>query len=261
MLGKDLLIYLAIKYKGDFKSIVKAIENKEPVDECVAEKAISKLNCKVVTVLDDDYPEELRRVYMPPLVLFYKGGIQLLKTSSVKLFIDGGSKMSEYGKNMAKTLTTGIAKKGRVVVTGSSAAINKVILKSCIEAGSNPICVLNTNLDQAEKTLGVALAKKIAKSGLLITEYPVAPPAKLAAETVPASKRVLAGLGDKQLVIESHIDDASNIGVLYALRQGKDVMAVPDRADAQSSCNRLIQDGAFLVETVEDVEYLTEKKN
>lgn len=257
MLGKDLLVYLSIKYKGDFKRIVQAIHEKEKVDEEVALGELKKIKSKYITVLDDAYPDELRHIYMPPLVLFYKGDISLLKSAAPRLGVIGSRECTEYGSKMTKELVSGVIdgkKDNPVIVSGGARGIDTIALDTCLNNKGKTIAVLGSGLERLYPSVNKEMFEKIAKTGLLITEYPDM--VEAAPDNFPARNRLVAGISNKILVTEAYKNSGTNITVLYALRQGKDVMAVPSEAGKNSACNRLIQDGAFLVENVDDLKYL-----
>ena len=99
---RNILIYFATKYHGDYRLIMNAIKEKEKVDEEELKK-IKNRNYKAITILDDDYPFELKSIYMPPFVLFYKGDISLINGKN-KLAVIGSRKPSEYGINATKKI-------------------------------------------------------------------------------------------------------------------------------------------------------------
>jgi DNA processing protein len=85
--GRDIIIFLAVKYKGDWNAIYQAIKQKELVDEPDVQQALQSIKCHVVTIIDDDYPEALKKIYKPPFVLFYYGdlGLAHLMEKSIQL--------------------------------------------------------------------------------------------------------------------------------------------------------------------------------
>ncbi|MCQ2792141.1 MAG: DNA-processing protein DprA [Bacilli bacterium] len=258
MLGKDLLVYLSLKYKGDFKKMIDAIHKKEEVNDEVAMKALKTIKSKYITILDQAYPEELRHVYMPPLVLYYYGDISLLKSEEVKVAVIGSRESTSYGEKMTRDLVEPLAKKRRIIVSGLARGIDAIAHDTCIKSKGKTIAVLGSGIDYCYPTSNRKLYDEIKMNHLLISEYPNA--LSPTPDNFPSRNRIVAGIANKVLVTEAYINSGTNITVLYALRQGKDVMAVPHEANHQSACNRLIQDGAFLVENAEDVLYLTEKK-
>jgi DNA processing protein len=80
--GRDILIYLAIKYQGDWNRMYEAIKNKELVDATNVEETVKSVGSQVCTIIDDAYPTSLKSVYKPPFVLFYHGNLQKLTEKS-----------------------------------------------------------------------------------------------------------------------------------------------------------------------------------
>ena len=119
---EKILVYLAIKYKGDWKKIIEAIESKEKVDAAEVEKVVSKLDSKWITLLSNEYPDYLKRIYAPPIVLFYKGDISLLKNDNVAII--GSREASEYGLDMCKKIATEVTKGGYQIISGLAVGID-----------------------------------------------------------------------------------------------------------------------------------------
>ena len=80
---KDVLVYLACKYEGDWAKIYHAISHKEQVNEEDVKETLGRLECNTLVLLEEEYPEKLKQCYNPPFVLFYKGDISLLNEEIV----------------------------------------------------------------------------------------------------------------------------------------------------------------------------------
>ena len=101
--GRTLLIYLAIRFQGDYDKIFLAIQNHDyPFSYDEALKAVEALPCKVLTILDYEYPERLKNIWHPPLVLFYYGDISLLNKRCIATV--GSRKCNEYGQRCTKKI-------------------------------------------------------------------------------------------------------------------------------------------------------------
>lgn len=258
MLGKDLLVYLSIKYRGDFNKMIKAVREKEDVNEEEAIKAVKSIKANYLTILDKDYPDELRHICMPPLVLYYYGDLSLLKGEEVRVAVIGSRESTPYGEKMTRELVSTLASKKRIIVSGLARGIDGVAHDSCIRNNGKTIAVLGSGIDYPYPASNKQLYEMIKLNHLLISEYPNK--TEPTPDNFPMRNRIVAGLSHKVLVTEAYTNSGTNITVLFALKQGKDIMAVPHEAKKNSACNRLIQDGAYLVESGEDVLYLTEKK-
>lgn len=252
MSGRELLIYLSIKYEGDFERILKAIKAKEDATEEMVKKEVATIKSNVITIIDKEYPEELKHINMPPLVLYYYGDISLLN-SKMRLAVVGSREASEYGIKMTKSIVQDIANKV-TVVSGLARGIDAIAHKTVIDNHGRTIGILGCGIDYVYPKENDGLYTTIKKNHLLLSEYPNLTKPK--PDYFPMRNRIIAGVAQKVLVTEAYKNSGTNITVLFALKQGKDVLAVPYPADANSSANKLIQDGAFLVETGEEVLYL-----
>lgn len=259
MLGKDLLVYLSHKYNGDFVKVINAIRKKESVSEQQAMEVVNSIKSKYITILDKEYPQELRNGFQPPIVLYYHGDISLLNSNAVKVAVIGSRENTEYGAKITKDLVKELTNGNRIIVNGLARGIDAIAQKTCLENNGKTIAVLGCGINYVYPKENEKIFDKIKENGLIISEYPDMTPPK--PDTFAARNRIIAGLSHKVLVTEAYTNSGTNITVLYALRQGKDVMAVPHEAQKNSACNRLIQDGAFLVENAEDVLFLTRSKN
>ena len=131
--GRILLIYLAVKYKGDFEKVLSALIMKDidvPYEEAM--KVFKSLPCQVITYLDYDYPKKLKQVYRPPLVLFYYGDISLLEKQNIAVV--GSRKYSDYGKECTEKVVSSIIK-GRVLVSGLAKGIDSIAHQCAIDSG------------------------------------------------------------------------------------------------------------------------------
>lgn len=257
MNGRELLIYLSIKYKGNFEKIYKAIKEKEPLDDNMIKQELSKINLKqVITILDKEYPNHFKTITSPPLVLYYKGDISLLNTIEPRLAVVGSRENSEYGEKITRQIVKGLITEGAnpVIVSGLSRGIDAIAHDECLKNNGKTIGVLGCGIDYIYPKANESLYKEIENNGLLISEYPgtTAPEP----DNFPMRNRLIAGASDKVLVTEAYKNSGTNLTVLFALKQGKDVMSVPHEVGKESSCNKLIQDGAYLVENADDVDYL-----
>jgi len=253
---RDLLIYLSVKYKGQFEKMFSAIKVKEKVEEEDVKKALKDLGSKAITILDKEYPESFKRIHTPPLVLFYKGDLSLLNDDKQHLGVVGSRDISKYGENITKEIVSELVKdeNSPVIISGLSRGIDTIAHEECLKNHGKTVAILGCGINYVYPKQNADLYNKIAKDGLLLSEYPD--------ETEPEKNnfnmrnRIVAGLSDKLLVPEAYKNSGTNLTVMFALQQGKDVMAIPHNVGKECSCNKLIQDGAFLVENAEDVKYI-----
>ena len=117
MQPRDIIAYLSDHYRGNWRKIYDHIVEQRPVPN-EADHFADHYPCKIVTIMDDDYPKILQHCPKPPLALYYKGNLSLLDDESRCVAIIGSRAASDYGKKMAKSLGEGLAKSGAVVVSG-----------------------------------------------------------------------------------------------------------------------------------------------
>lgn len=258
MNGRELLIYFSLKYEGDFSKMLDAIKRKEQVNEKDIKASQDKVKSKVITILDKEYPKELTHICMPPLVLYYYGDISLLKGNDTRIAVIGSRESSKYGEEVTTSLTKTLVKGKRVIVSGMARGIDRIAHETAINNNGKTIAVLGSGIDYIYPKTNADIYEKMKKDHLIISEYPndLAPKP----ENFPQRNRIVAGLSDKVLVTEAYVNSGTSITVLHALKQGKDVLAVPYPINSNSACNKLIQDGAYLIDSSDDVIYYTEEK-
>lgn len=250
---RDILAYMSIKKEGDWDAIMEWICSKEvAVDEELAAKTLSELKCKYITLADDDYPVCLKNIYHPPFVLFYYGDDELLKHLQAydQVAVIGSRENSEYGASMTRKIVSGVAKR-YPIVSGLAKGIDAIASETAIAVGGKTIAILGSGIDYCYPSENYALYQKIKKDHLLMSEYPgkvVPDPSKF-----PMRNRIIAGLAHTIVVTEAGNISGTSITVTFGVQYGRTIMCVPYPADKNSACNRLIKEGAYLVETAEDV--------
>ena len=237
-----VLIYLAIKYDGDYDKIALAIQLKEdpPAEEVV--KVCESLKCHAVTLLDYDYPLVLKEIYRPPFVLFYYGDISLLKRHDI-LAVVGARENNEYGKYCTEKIVSKVAP-GRVIVSGLARGIDAIAHQCAIDNGGRTIAVLGSGIDYCYPPENQALYEEIKKNHLVISEYPgVSSPSK---NHFPMRNRIVTGLAEGIYIPQ--INDymsGTMISVSQSLNLGKMVFVSPDQIDKPTINNQLIDEGAI----------------
>ena len=202
---------------------------------------------KALTYFDEDYPEPLREISHPPLVLFVKG-----KISCPCFSIVGTRGATEYGRNIASDFSRKIASSGMTIVSGLAYGIDTYSHRGALQSGKT-IAVLGSGSKHIYPSSNRTLAEKIAENGALVTEFfPDDPPAKF---RFPMRNRIIAGLSFGVLVVEAGERSGAAITAKLALEYGRDVFAVPGNIGREKSIgtNRLIQAGAKLVMGIEDI--------
>ena len=216
------------------------------------EKLAEECNQKHIMVCsqqDEVYPEILKEIHRPPLVLFYRGE---LRSDGLHIAMVGSRKATPYGKNIAESLAGELAGAGATVVSGAAYGIDTASHKGAISKGRT-IAVLGCGADIAYPASNRRLLEEIAESGAVISEYP--PGTRPIAAFFPARNRIISGLSRGTVVVEAAERSGSLITAEMALSEGRDVFAVPGSifSDQSRGTNRLIQQGAKLVQSAWDI--------
>jgi DNA processing protein len=211
---------------------------------------IKKYEINIITIFDKNYPENLKNIYDPPVVLYVKGKIN--KQDELSVSIVGSRKCTYYGMNMADKIAERLAYCGVTIVSGLARGIDTSAHKGALKSGRT-IAVLGSGLGNIYPAENRLLAEKIAQNGAVVSEFPMRmPPNK---QNFPRRNRLISGLAKAVLVVEAANKSGALITADFALEQGRDVFAVPGMADRLSSLgtNALIKQGAKLVENAKDI--------
>ncbi len=243
--AKMLLTYLAIMYEGDWDKILEVVDRKETFPESELEKEVSKLKCKVLTILDDEYPECLKHSIKPPFVLFYYGDISLLKDYRKNLSVVGSRDYSNYAKENVERIISEL--KGEYnIVSGLAYGIDTIAHTAAINSGAKTIAILGCGIDTCYPMENYKLYKEIKKNHLVISEYPgTSTPDK---QHFPLRNRIIAALSYGLLVGQASKRSGTLITVMHALENDREVMCIPYPANVESECNNIIRAGGTLVE-------------
>jgi DNA processing protein len=209
----------------------------------------------VLCLGDAAYPTALWNIEDPPLMLYVLGRAPADWPSA--LAVVGSRNPTPQGRVNARHFAHSLAQAGLTVVSGLALGIDGAAHEGALEGAAShrlaTIAVVGTGLDRVYPRQHEALAGRIARHGLLVSEYPLGTP-PLAAN-FPRRNRLIAGLSEGTLVVEAAVQSGSLITARLAAEQGKEVFAVPGSIHSPQSrgCHRLIRQGAKLVESVQDV--------
>jgi DNA processing protein len=241
-----------------------AISNWEKTVDLSAElKRIADFGCRIVIQADPEYPELLRQIYDPPIVLYVKGDLLTKDKNAVAMV---GSRMTtHYGTEVARKLAYQMAYVGVTVVSGGARGIDSAAHQGALTAKGRTIAVLGTGINLVTPPENAELFERIAASGAVITQFPFnRPPDK---QSFPIRNRIVAGMTLGTIVVEANMTSGALITANFAVEYGRQVFAVPGRIDSPRSkgCHELIKKGAKLCESAEDVlsefEYLFPASN
>lgn len=198
-----------------------------------------------------EYPQRLAEIYSPPPLLFVHG--ELARDDPPSIAVVGTRTASAYGREVAHRLVGDLAASGVTIVSGLARGVDSIAHRAALQAGGKTIAVLGSGLDTIYPSENKGLAESIARSGAVVTEYPLG--AKPDAPNFPQRNRIISGLSYGVLVIEAGETSGALITVRYAIDQNRDVYAVPGGIYSEQSrgTNRLIQQGAKLVTQASDI--------
>lgn len=209
------------------------------------------LGIRLVAQIDPEYPEQLLAIHDPPLALYVKGEFKSRDKRAIGVV--GSRRPTYYGKECAERMGSGLARAGYTVVSGLATGIDTAAHEGALKANGRTIAVIGSGLDKVYPPANRELAEEVAKSGALVSEFPLGRnPDKT---TFPMRNRVVSGLSMGVVVVEAGPRSGALITADQALDQGRTVFAMPGRVDSRLSqgAHRLIKEGARLVEHAEDV--------
>jgi DNA processing protein len=255
----DVQAKILINHFGDASSIFKAkksfLEKIEGIGEVRAKsirefndfhlaeqelKFIEKFSIKTLFLADADYPRRLLNCYDSPTLLFYKGNADL--NASKVLSIVGTRSHTDYGKQFTEKLVKDLSEQNILVVSGLAFGIDAIAHKAAVKYNLPTVGVVGHGLDKVYPYENTGLAKEMVKEGggILSEFFSGTKPDK---HNFPLRNRIVAGLSDATIVVETNIKGGSMITAKLADAYNRDVFAVPGRTNdkASSGCNHLIK--------------------
>ena len=212
--------------------------------------AVKNAGVEVIDIYDDSYPELLKEISHPPLVLYVKGNVDVL---SKRCFaIVGSRNATDYGISMAQRFGAELANLGIVVVSGLARGIDSAAHRAALKSGIT-VAVTGSGLNRVYPRENTELASAISKQGAVISEYPMSePPLR---ENFPRRNRIISGLSKGILVVEAALRSGALITARHGCEQNRDIFAIPGNVDSEGSkgTHALIKEGAKLVESIEDI--------
>src|SRR3989344_6185816 len=202
----------------------KLSEKRRTLDPNTNLENIQKMGIKWVSVFDETYPEALKQIYDPPIILYYKGDI--LPQDSFSIAIVGTRKMTGYGKLVTEKFTSHLVKSGFTVVSGLDRGVDSTAHLTAMEVDGRTLAVLGGGLNHIYPPENIGLVTKIiGGKGAVMSEYP--PDVPSLPGNFPSRNRIISGLSKAVLVTEADIDSGSLITARVAIEQGREVFAVP----------------------------------
>lgn len=208
-----------------------------------------------IQIEDARYPKLLREISKPPKTLYCMGDIRLLQEER-KVAVVGTRTATDYGKICCQKLVSTLCSANVVTVSGLALGIDAICQEATLNLKGKTIAVVGSGLNEIYPKQNTNLWKRVVKEGLLLSEYPLG--MKAFPKNFPERNRIIAGLSQAVVVVESKEKGGSLITAELALEENRDVYAIPGDIDSPCSrgCNQLIRDSqAKLLAKMEEILY------
>lgn len=214
-------------------------------------ESAQKQNVRIVPFDGPGYPSLLKKTFDPPCLLYMKGNAYRDELPAVAIV--GTRHPSHYGLGMAETLGKELAYSGAMIVSGMARGCDTAAHRGALSADGFTAAVLGTGVDIVYPGESKKLYEEIAEKGVLISEYPLSTPPL--AHNFPQRNRIISGLSLGVVVVEAPQRSGSLMTARLSLEYGREVFAVPGQVTSykSSGTNKLIKEGAALVESAADV--------
>lgn len=214
-------------------------------------KKTERLNGKIVTFWDAEYPDSLRRIPDPPVLLFVLG--EMVHADSVAVSIVGTRRPSTYGKVVTDKISRELVELGFSIISGLARGVDTIAHSTALNQGGRTLAVIGSGLDVIYPPENRDLFHRILEHGAIISEYGMGSAPDAA--NFPKRNRIIAGLSLGTIVTEADFKSGAIITANFALEYNKEVFCIPGNITSSKSrgCNHLIQEGAKLVADVNDI--------
>ena len=222
-----------------------------------AEKELVQIRNAGVQMLyftEANYPSRLKHCYDAPPLLYYKGNADLNASRIVSII--GTRKITDYGTRLCEKLVADLVKYNVLIVSGLAYGVDICAHRASLENGINTVGVLAHGLDELYPRVHASTAKKMVLQGGLLTDFPFA--TNPDRENFPQRNRIVAGLSDAVIVVESGERGGSMITAEFAMNYNRDVFAFPGKVGdyASAGCHAMIKrNKAALIDCADDVAY------
>jgi DNA processing protein len=205
---------------------------------------------RVVTVLDSDYPTNLRHVYNRPPFLFVRGDLR--EADNRAIAVVGTRKASDAGLEQATKLARGLSDHGVTVLSGLARGIDSAAHRAALASGGRTVAVMGTGIDRMYPKENSALAQEILTSGALVSQFwPTAPPTKF---SFPLRNVVMSGMAIGTVVVEAGATSGARLQARHALEHGKRLFLVRSLVLHEEWARRYAErKGTMVIDSVEEV--------
>ena len=241
---------------GFSSTVIRKLERDEALRQAELElKFIEKRKINTIFYLDKDYPNRLKYCDDGPLLLYVKGEMDLNKQHVVSIV--GTREFTDYGMRLTERLVEALEPYDPLIVSGLAYGIDTIAHRSAVQVNLQTVGVLGNSLDRIYPNTNKTLAEKMLDHGGLLSEFESG--TKPDRMNFPQRNRIVAGMADVTVVVESGVKGGSMITAKLAVGYNRDVAAFPGPIDAPFSagCNYLIKTNqAALIENCNDLIYL-----
>lgn len=220
-------------------------------DAVEQQQKLLDVGAQLITIHDACYPQRLREIFDPPLLLFAVGRTELL--SSAAIAVVGTRRPTPYGLAATERLSADLAKAGLSVISGMARGIDTAAHRAALAEDGDTVAVLGCGVDVLYPVENRKLYEEIGRRGLLVSEFPLGAPAY--PQNFPIRNRIVSGVSLGVVIVEGAQHSGSAITAKLAMDQGREVFAVPGNITSKMSWgpNLLIKQGAKLVQDWTDV--------
>ena len=214
------------------------------------EERLAQAGATFITARDTGYPKMLKEIHDPPIGLYRKGDYLFEQPC---IAVVGSRRTTLYGQSVAKKLGADLARLGFCVVSGLARGIDTAAHEGALSVGGKTAAVLGCGIDIVYPPENLDLYRRIVETGAVLSEFPFG--RKADKQTFPMRNRVVSGICEAVVIVESDVAGGAMITARFAGEQGRLIYAVPGRIDQPSSagCHQLIRDGATLFTSVDDI--------
>ncbi len=240
-----------LKAKGFSEGFIKTLTKLKAFSLELELAECDKKGIKILTYEDNDYPEILKEIFSPPLVLYVKG--EYNSKEDMALAIVGSRRPTLYGRMTAEKLAKDLALMNVTVVSGLARGIDTAAHQGVLKGKGRTIAVLGSGLGKIYPPENQKIAGEICERGLIISEFPYR--ARPLPANFPRRNRLISGLSAGVIIVEAARRSGALITADLALEQGREVFAVPGKIDSPTSwgVHQLIKEGAKMVVGIEDI--------
>ncbi|AUB31399.1 DNA-processing protein DprA [Spiroplasma floricola] len=246
---ENVLLYFSLKYNGNWDKIYHALDTKEKITHKNLEDVKNKIDSDFITILSPLYPNYLKNTHKPPFVIFYKGDISLLSKYHKTIAIVGGQEVDEYGIKNIEFFMQDLSLENIVFSTIENDGVNNEVLNNSFKNNYKIIKIIEESMkDYLKRTVDLPEKSNfLAITEVYESEYSIND------KFIEYSNRMLCGVSKGIVFVQFKNNDPINKLFNFAVNEGKDVFAIPHALFSKDGTNKLIKNGAKLIENAKDI--------